>query len=123
MGDILKTLVTTPVPLLLLLAALGFLFIAAVGNIAGKIEPGKIGRFISGIIGVFLLVLSFGTANSQQIPSGTYQGTCQNNQIKGETLISACYDIQRQLRTTELPGFKDCKGDISNHNGKLECSK
>ncbi len=123
MGDILKTLITTPVPLILLLAGLGFLFIASAGKIAGKIEPDKTGRFVSLGIGAILIVLSFGVAHSQQIPSGSYQGTCQGSHITGETLFSTCKNIQGQYNVSELHGFKDCKGDIGNQDGKLDCQK
>lgn len=119
MVDILKTLVATPVSLILLLAGIAFCFIAAGGKINGKIEPDKAGRFISGIVGTFLLVMSFGV--SSPIPSGSYQGTCKNSYVKDETLFSTCEDRQKQHNPAELPGFKNCKGDISNNNGKLVC--
>jgi hypothetical protein len=121
MGDILKTLVATPASSILLLAGVCFLFIAAAGKIAGKIEPGKTGRFVSFFIGTVLLVLSFGTGTSQQIPSGSYQGTCQNSYVRGETLFSTCLDEKQQLNTAELSNFKSCKKDISNDNGALKC--
>jgi hypothetical protein len=121
MGDILKTLVATPVSLILLIAGIAFFFIAAGGKITGKIEPDKTGRFISVIIGTFLLVLSFGVGNP--IPPGSYQGTCTHPQVKDETLIATCKTFQQQYKPAELPGFKNCKGDISNENGQLVCSK
>ena len=121
MGEILKTLVATPASSILLLAGVCFLFIAAAGKIAGKVEPGKTGRFVSFFIGTVLLVLSFGTGTSQQIPSGSYQGTCHNSYVSGETLLSTCRDEKQQLKAAELSNFKICKRDLSNDNGALKC--
>jgi len=123
MGDILKSLVATPASSILLLAGVCFLFIAAAGKIAGKVEPGKTGRFVSFFIGPVLLVLSFGTGTSQQIPSGSYQGTCHNSHVSGETLLSTCLDKEQQFKTAELSNFKSCKGDIRNDNGALKFLK
>lgn len=123
MGEILKTLVATPASSILLLAGICFLFIAAAGNIAGKIQPGKTGRFVAGVVGTFLLVLSVATGNSEQIPSGTYQGTCHNSYVNDTILFSTCLNRDKQFNPVELPGFKSCQGDISNNNGKLNCKK
>ena len=65
MNDILKTLVETHQSVLLLLAALVFLFIAVVGGVAGKIDPGRTGRIVSGVIGSSLLIFSFVVRSGQ----------------------------------------------------------
>ena len=120
--DILKTLVTTPVSFILLIAGLSFLFIAVGGKISGKIEPDKPGRFVSGIIGAILLVISLGAAESPQpIPGGTYQETCKNSQVEKENLNSICRNIKKEYNPTTLVNFKNCKGDIYNNDGKLGC--
>ena len=46
-----------PITTLLVVAGLLFLLIAVVGNVAGRIEPGRTGRVASGVIGAVLLTI------------------------------------------------------------------
>jgi len=55
MGDFLSHLVDAPLANILIVAGLFFLGIAAVGKVVGKIEPDKIGRAATGLLGVVLL--------------------------------------------------------------------
>lgn len=55
-GDIIKSLLDAQLCDIFILAGLFFLAIAVLGKISDKIEPGKSGRIISGIIGVILLI-------------------------------------------------------------------
>ncbi|HXW70544.1 MAG TPA: hypothetical protein VEK34_03735 [Methylocella sp.] len=120
LNDILVTIVTTPSSLLLLFASLAFFFVAVAGSIAGKIEPGKYGRIASGLIGIILLVISFGV-NSSTIPPGSYQGTCENTYIQDDVLYSTCKSIDRRYVPTNLPNYKNCEEGINNINGSLTC--
>ncbi|MEH2003262.1 MAG: hypothetical protein V7L00_31835 [Nostoc sp.] len=54
-------------------------------------------------------------------PSGSYQGTCYNISVKGNTLIAKCKDSNGQLRDTSYENFKECSDGLNNNNGKLEC--
>nr|WP_294549511.1 hypothetical protein [uncultured Rhodopila sp.] len=119
--DILKTIILTPAPALLLLASIVFFFIAVAGNISGKIEPGRNGRIASGLIGCVLLIISFYASNGQN-PPGTYALSCNNTYIQGDALYSTCKGIDGRYMPTNLPDYKDCaeKG-IKNVNGSLEC--
>lgn len=57
MKDLFDELLNAKPDALLMVAGLIFLLIAVLGNVAGKIEPGKIGRIVAGALGgVFLLV-------------------------------------------------------------------
>ncbi len=77
--EILRVIFGAPLASLFIVAGLVFLFIAVVGNISGKIQPGKVGRIVSGVIGFSLLVMglirSGGELPSQSlVPSGETEG-------------------------------------------------
>ena len=55
-GDIVKELVDAPLANLLIVAGLAFLALAVVGKITGKIEPGRGGRIMAGLLGSALFV-------------------------------------------------------------------
>jgi hypothetical protein len=55
MDTLIETIFASPVANLLIVAGLVFLGIAVVGNIRGKIQPGKSGRIASGLLGLALL--------------------------------------------------------------------
>ncbi len=57
MGDLLRSIVTAPVPNVLILGGLVFLGLALVGKIRGKIDIGKWARIASAALGVVLLVV------------------------------------------------------------------
>jgi hypothetical protein len=59
-GDLVTHALDAPLANICVLAGLAFLAIAVVGNITGKIEPGRVGRIVSGALG--LLLLSYGLA-------------------------------------------------------------
>jgi gas vesicle protein len=54
--DFLNHLIDAPVANILIVAGVIFLGIAAVGRITGKIEPDKMGRIMSGVLGAVLLI-------------------------------------------------------------------
>jgi hypothetical protein len=56
MPDVISHFIDAPLPNLCALAGLVFLAIAVVGNISGKIEPGKAGRIAAGVLGSLLLI-------------------------------------------------------------------
>ena len=49
MDEFIKGVLTAPLATLLIVAGILFLFVAVVGNISGKIEPGVKGRIASGV--------------------------------------------------------------------------
>jgi hypothetical protein len=79
-------------------------------------------RFLA--VAAFACIAAFwGTASSAQgIPQGTYQQTCNNVSVSGDTLIANCQDANGTWRTTQLPGFQSCTSEISNDNGNLRCA-
>ena len=85
MNEFAKVLLSAPVATLFILAGLIFLLISVVGNVAGKIEPGKTGRVAAGGIGMFLLVagLYMGT-QSPLSPSAPKQAVVDDSQRAAE---------------------------------------
>jgi photosystem II stability/assembly factor-like uncharacterized protein len=57
MDELIKAVLAAPVANLFIVGGLVFLGIAVVGQISGKIEPGKTGRIASGVLGAILLVV------------------------------------------------------------------
>lgn len=55
MDALTQHLVDAPIPNLIVLAGIVFVFIAAVGKISGKIEPDTRGRIACGVLGVILI--------------------------------------------------------------------
>ena len=56
MEELIQHFIDAPMPNLCVLSGLVFLAIAVVGNISGKIQPGKVGRIAAGILGSLLLI-------------------------------------------------------------------
>ncbi len=57
MQDVILRLVDVPMVRMFVLAGLIFLMIAVLGKIEGKIEPGRIGRIGSAVLGVVLILI------------------------------------------------------------------
>ena len=57
MQDVILRLVDVPMVRMFILAGIFFLFIAVVGKIEGKIEPGSIGRIGAAILGAILMIM------------------------------------------------------------------
>lgn len=57
MHDVILRLVDVPMVRMFILAGIFFLFLAVVGKIEGKIEPGSIGRIGAAILGAILIVI------------------------------------------------------------------
>ncbi len=56
-----------------------------------------------------------------QAPSGSYQQTCRDIRVNGDTLTASCQDSRGRWSYSTL-NFRDCRGDIGNSNGRLLCS-
>jgi hypothetical protein len=56
MSELIGHLTDAPLPNLLIIAGLVFLGIAVVGKVSGKIEPDRLGRIASGVLGIALLI-------------------------------------------------------------------
>ncbi len=55
-------------------------------------------------------------------PAGSYQQTCTNIVLKGETLSASCTRFDGSKKNSELPFATSCVGIISNVDGNLVCT-
>jgi hypothetical protein len=62
------------------------------------------------------------TANALQLPSGSYQQTCQNMEVRGSTLYASCKNVNGGWQNAELRDYQRCNGQIENDNGVLRCA-
>jgi hypothetical protein len=96
-----KYLVEAPVANLFMVAGLAFLGIAVVGDISGKIQPGKTGRILSGLIGI-VLVSSGLMMYSPQPPTGSVVPT---NVPTVEVRVAATKPSPTEPQLTPLLGL------------------
>lgn len=69
MDDFIKYVLTAPLATLLIVSGILFLFVAVVGNISGKIEPGVKGRIASGVLGFAFVLIGLTMHFTQEAPS------------------------------------------------------
>ena len=85
-------------------------------------------RFLTGMGVAALAVILGGTAKpaaaqwGQQAPPGSYQQTCRNVGVSGNTLYADCMDANRNWQRTQLNNYNRCPGEIQNLNGSLQCT-
>ena len=56
-------------------------------------------------------------------PSGSYQQSCKNIDVRGDDLRARCKDTRGRYHDTTLDGADRCWGDISNNDGHLVCNR
>ncbi len=62
-----------------------------------------------------------GAQMNQNLPAGSYQGSCTNMRIRGNTLVASCTNTSGQRVRSSL-NVSTCTGaDIGNVNGQLTC--
>jgi len=79
-------------------------------------------RFIHTFVVATLMVFAGTACLGQGIPAGSYQQTCNNVSVNGDTLTANCQDTSGNWRNAQLPGFQRCAGEIANDNGVLRCA-
>jgi len=78
-------------------------------------------RFIMSMaIGLACLAVQ-GTAMAQSTPSGSYQQTCRNIDVRDGVLSANCQDTSGKWEATQLRDYQNCGNDILNDNGALRC--
>jgi hypothetical protein len=55
------------------------------------------------------------------LPPGSYLATCKDVRLAGSTLVASCNNGKDRWIITELREAHKCGGDITNHEGKLQC--
>ena len=103
MADLLSHLIDAPLANLLIVAGLGFLAVAVLGKISGKIEPGAGGRLMSGLLGVVLLV--YGVYNHNALDAGTHDRAGTSSIIVPPNDTQAKSSVDRPIpRPTRING-------------------
>jgi len=54
-------------------------------------------------------------------PAGSYQGSCKESGVVDGNLVALCKTADGQFRLATLARPQDCRGDIVNTDGKLQC--
>src|SRR5215468_6820786 len=63
------------------------------------------------------------SAAAADIPLGSYQQTCRDIKLRGDSLRAKCETTRYQWVRTQLDDVDRCVGDITNINGQLTCNK
>ncbi len=61
--------------------------------------------------------------DNDRLPRGSYQQTCQDISVSGDTLQASCQKRNSKWRQTSLRNYNRCTGDITNNNGRLQCAR
>jgi hypothetical protein len=56
-----------------------------------------------------------------RVPDGSYRQTCQDVRADGDRLYARCQKKNNDWRSTSLKHYDNCRGEITNVNGRLEC--
>ncbi len=75
-----------------------------------------------GAIALITMVFSSPALLSAQRPSGSYQQTCRDIHVRGNTLEADCQNGNGQWNRTSMPDYGRCNGSIVNDAGNLRCS-
>ena len=63
------------------------------------------------------------SAAAADIPPGSYQQTCRDIKLRGDSLRAKCETTRYQWVRTQLDDVDRCVGDITNIDGQLTCNK
>ncbi|HZI55739.1 MAG TPA: CVNH domain-containing protein [Verrucomicrobiae bacterium] len=58
---------------------------------------------------------------SDVLPPGSYISSCKDVRLQGTTLVASCNNGKDRWVPAELREAHKCSGDITNHEGKLQC--
>lgn len=75
------------------------------------------------MLAVAALAFSAVGASAATPPSGSYQSSCWGATAEEGTLRAFCRRGDGSFRLAFLPNYSDCRGDIRNADGRLECSR
>ncbi len=59
---------------------------------------------------------------ARPLPGGSYQQSCSNIGLNGNTLVATCKTMKGRIQRTSLANVDRCAGDIGNNNGQLTCN-
>ncbi|HEV3316102.1 MAG TPA: CVNH domain-containing protein [Candidatus Angelobacter sp.] len=80
------------------------------------------------MLGTIALVMFFGIGKSSAAawdnpPGGSYQQSCKNIKVRGDSLTARCKNNNNHWVDTSLADYDRCRGDISNSGGQLTCGQ
>ncbi len=55
-----------------------------------------------------------------RLPGGSWQRSCTDARMNGETLFAVCRTRNGQMMRTQI-NLRGCRGDLANLNGRLTC--
>jgi hypothetical protein len=120
MGDLISHVIDAPIPNLRVISGLAFLAIAVLGNISGRIEPGKAGRIAAAVLGSALLV--YGVVQHSHSDSESRQDRQDHNVTApppAEGRVFTPMQVDTDLFGGDYQGF-----DVSNADAcERECKK
>ena len=79
-------------------------------------------RLMSAAVALTFIAIQGSACMAQSVPSGSYQSTCKNVELRGDVLAANCQDADGRWEATQLRDYRSCGSDIANDNGALRCS-
>jgi len=58
-----------------------------------------------------------------RVPQGSFQSTCRDARMAGQTLIAFCRKDDGSWQTSAIGPANQCVGDLQNVNGQLTCNE
>jgi hypothetical protein len=82
----------------------------------------KMRRFILSLaVALGFIAIQGSACMAQSVPTGSYQSSCKNIDVRGEVLSANCQDADGRWEATLLRDYRSCGSDIMNDNGALRC--
>src|ERR1051326_5955801 len=82
-------------------------------------EGAKMRRLFTTWAVALVCIAMQGIGKAQSLPSGSYQQSCKNVDVRDGVLTANCQDTEGKWEATQLRDFQSCGGDIINDNGAL----
>jgi hypothetical protein len=76
---------------------------------------------MSAAVALSFIAIQGSACMAQSVPSGSYQSSCKNIDVRGEVLSANCQDADGKWEATLLRDYRGCGSDIVNDNGALRC--
>src|SRR5205807_5652344 len=79
------------------------------------------------MLGIISVTMFFSAGKSSAAamdnPPGSYQQSCKNVKMRGDSLVARCKNYENHWVDSSLGDVDRCSGDISNVGGQLTCNK
>jgi hypothetical protein len=111
MEEIITAIFTSPLANLFVVAGLVFLGVAVIGDISGKIQPGKTGRIFSGLLGMVLMGMGLMMYGRQPPPGSGVPTNVPTVEVKVVTTEPSPPERQITLLTWTVDPAGVCRDD------------